>query len=234
MLGRVHSIETLGLHEGPGIRFTAFMQGCPLRCVYCHNPDTWSPAGGAEMTAEALLRQALRYRPYFERSGGVTCTGGEPLLQPEFLTAFFQLSKAAGLHTALDTSGAGIGGYEALLESTDLVLLDLKGADAEDFHRTTGASYDRVKPFHDALRASRARIWIRHVVVPGLSDAPAHLDRIRQLAATFPRVDRVELLPYHTLGIDKYQKMGIEYPLRDTAILLEPKTVTNISAGDLV
>ncbi len=221
MNGRIHSIETLGLHEGPGIRFTVFLQGCPLRCIYCHNPDTWNPSEGMEMSPEALLKQALRYKTYFSRSGGgITCTGGEPLLQSAFLTEFFGLCKAAGLHTTLDTSGAGIGAYEELLQVTDLVLLDLKAPEAQGFHRITGANYSQVTEFHEALRSSASRIWIRHVVVPGLNDTPTHLESIRRAAGRFPRVDRLELLPYHALGLEKYRALGIPYPLETPSLVV--------------
>lgn len=214
MTGQIHSIETMGLHDGPGIRFTVFMQGCPLRCVYCHNPDTWSVTGGEAMTPEALLSKALRYKSWLIRSGGgITVTGGEPLLQSDFITAFFKLCKLNGLHTTLDTSGAGYGDYNELLNYTDLVLLDLKAGNPEDFREITGTSCEVVVPFHEALRQSDASVWVRHVVVPGHNDQAEKLEQIKSLAMSFKNMKRIEWLPYHGLGIHKYEALGLKYAL---------------------
>ena len=195
--GRIHSIESFGTVDGPGIRFVAFMQGCPLRCQYCHNPDTWDPNGNCqyELTPEELLRQALRYRSYIA-TGGVTLSGGEPLMQSEFVKEYFRLCRQEGLHTALDTSGAYCSGHALeALEHTDLVLLE-----------------NNLRML-DVLQERGIDTWLRHVVVPGLTDDDEWLDKVGELAARFSVVKKIEILPYHTLGKFKYEKMNLSYPL---------------------
>jgi len=226
MKGRIHSIETMGLVDGPGIRFVSFFQGCDLRCAYCHNPDTWSMEGGCEYTAEELLSKAKRFRPYFEKSkGGVTCSGGEALLQPEFLLEYFKLCKAEGIHTALDTSGFGKGMYEEILRYTDLVLLDIKHSSDEGYKSLTGLGIERYNEFANALESSAAKVWVRHVVVPGITDSMEHMKRIREMAHRFKNLQRIELLPYHVLGVEKYKQMGISYRLEGVEPMSEEKTM---------
>ena len=213
--GRIHSIESFGTVDGPGIRFVAFMQGCPLRCQYCHNPDTWDPNGNCqyELTPEELLQQALRYSSYIA-SGGVTLSGGEPLMQAQFVKEYFQLCQQEGLHTALDTSGAYCSGraLEAL-DYTNLVLLDIKTLNPQLYPTLTAGKLENNLRMLDVLLERGIDTWLRHVVVPGLTDDDEWLDKVGELAARFSVVKKIEILPYHTLGKFKYEKMNLVYPL---------------------
>jgi pyruvate formate lyase activating enzyme len=214
MKGRIHSIETLGLRDGPGVRFVAFFQGCRLRCAYCHNPDTWKIGDGIETEAEELLNKSLRFKPYFDRSGGgVTCSGGEPLMQADFLIDFLKKCKTSGIHTAIDTAGFGIGRYEEILEYTDLVILDVKHVDRVGYKQLTGGDMSEFHRFADAVRKSGKKVWLRHVVVPGVTDGEKHMKKLKKIIESFDRVEKVELLPYHTLGTSKYESLGMHYPL---------------------
>lgn len=215
-MGYIHSIETMGTMDGPGLRMVVFFQGCPIRCLYCHNPDTRPFGKGQEMTVEEICRRAKSLRPYFARSGGgVTLSGGEPLAQPEFLVELLRALQKDGHCTVVDTSGVGNpAGFDDILAATDLVLLDLKHWDPETHRRLIGATLDAQAPFLDALLRHRTRLWVRHVMVPGYSDtpdAPERLtERIRPLLA---QIERAEILPYHTLGESKYATLGEVYPL---------------------
>ncbi|MBL4938317.1 pyruvate formate lyase-activating protein [Clostridium sp. YIM B02515] len=214
--GRVHSIESMGLVDGPGVRTVVFLQGCKLRCSYCHNPDTWAMDGGTEYTPEELLRKIMRFKPYFERSGGgVTFSGGDPLLQPEFLLEMLKLCKEKGIHVALDTAGYGFGEYDEILEYTDLVLLDIKHVDDIGYKNLTGKSKHGLDQFLEALERSNTKVWIRHVVVPGITDSEEHIEKLKEIIKTIKNVEKVELLPYHTLGVQKYEKLGIPYRLEN-------------------
>lgn len=216
MVGRISSVESMGTLDGPGVRFVAFLQGCPLRCRYCHNPETWDPAAGQEIGAAELARQALRYRPYFARGGGVTLSGGEPLLQGEFVCEFLQLMQDNGVHTALDTSGA-VQTPAALraLSLCDLVLLDVKTNSGPDYHELTGAlGLEPVLWLLGRLREMQKPVWVRQVIVPGQNDTIEHARQLGQLLAPFPQVQRVELLPFKNLCIAKYDRLGIPFPLR--------------------
>ena len=212
MTGRIHSIESMGLVDGPGVRSVVFLQGCPLRCLYCHNPDT-QRGGGQEISAQELCRRLVRFRPYFGDSGGVTFSGGEPLGQPEFLLECLKRLKAEGIHTCLDTSGVGMGDYGEILAHTDLVLYDVKHFDPQGYRAITGRDMDATLAFVEAVRAANVPMWVRHVVVPGLTDGEDHLTALGEYIATLPGVERVELLPYHTMGVEKYRKLGIPYAL---------------------
>lgn len=212
MIGYIHSVESMGLVDGPGVRAVVFLQGCPLRCLYCHNPDTWT-GSGTEFTPEALTAKLLRFRPYFSGGGGVTFSGGEPLLQPEFLAEMLERLHAAGIHTCLDTAGAGLGDYGAILRHTDLVLYDVKHHQAEGYRKITGQPMERTLAFVEAVRTAGVPMWVRHVVVPGLTDSPEHLASLGDYISTLPNVEKVELLPYHTLGVHKYEVLGIPYAL---------------------
>ena len=217
--GRVHSIESMGLVDGPGVRTVVFLQGCKLRCAYCHNPDTWAMEGGNEMTPEELLKKIMRFKPYFEKSGGgVTFSGGDPLLQPEFLLEMLKLCKEEGIHTAIDTSGYGFGDYDEILENADLVLLDIKHVDDFGYKNLTGRSKHGFDQFVEAINKSSVKVWIRHVVVPGMTDSPEHIEKLQEIIKGIKNVEKVELLPYHTLGVQKYEKLGMPYRLKD----LEP------------
>lgn len=221
MTGRIHSLESFGTVDGPGIRFVVFLQGCPLRCQFCHNPDTWDPTRDVPYlwTPEELMEEVLRYKNFI-RKGGVTCTGGEPLVQAEFVTEFFRLCHANGLHTCLDTSGAIYNNkvLEAIAEC-DLVMLDIKAVDEALNRRVTGQSRHNNQLLLDHLEATHTPTWIRHVVVPGLTDDDAQLHALAAHVAHYECVERVEVLPYHTMGKFKYDNLGISYPLEGVEAL---------------
>lgn len=215
MIGRIHSLESFGTVDGPGIRFVVFMQGCPMRCQFCHNPDTWDPQSPVqyEWTPEQLVEEVLRYRNFI-KTGGVTCTGGEPLMQAAFVEAFFQLCKAEGLHTCLDTSGVYWNDQvKAVLEHTDLVMLDVKTIDDELHPRLTGHTRQHNQAMLDYLEAQGKPFWVRHVVVPGINDDDEHLNAMARYLTHYKHLECVEILPYHTLGSVKYEKLGMPYPL---------------------
>lgn len=215
--GRIHSRETLGAVDGPGLRYVLFLQGCGLRCRYCHNPDTWQRDGGQTATVTQIADDVLRYRRYFGRAGGITVSGGEPLLQPEFVTALFTRLRDAGIHTALDTAGAPYRAddarYDALLAVTDLVLLDIKHIDDGACRALTGQGNAATLALAERLSAAGIPLWIRYVLVPGLTDGEDDLRRTRQYLDGLRSLARVEVLPYHTLGCAKYERLGIPYPL---------------------
>jgi len=222
MTGRIHSLESFGTADGPGIRFVVFLQGCRWRCRYCHNPDTWALQGGKEMEVDALFGTLLRYRSWFDASGGgVTVSGGEPLLQAAFVTELFGRLKHAGIHTALDTNGDwqeepdGGRKLEALLSVTDLVLLDIKHPDPEAHLALTGAEAASTLHFLDCLRQRSLPTWLRYVVVPGLTDSPPAIASIRRLKDTHPNVTGIQWLPYHRMGIFKWHEAGIPYTLEE-------------------
>ncbi len=217
MIGQVHSLQSLGAVDGPGLRYVVFLQGCPLRCVYCHNPDTWNRQDGCAMSVEELVTEILRYRPYFGDQGGVTVTGGEPLLQGDFVAElFFQLHKQ-GIHTALDTCGHGAPEQiERVLQHTDLVLCDLKFTTEADYKQYSGGSLEQVLHFLDKTAATQTDVWIRHVVVPGLTDTVEGIDRLNQLLHNYTNIKKVELLPFRKLCQEKYDQMGMVFPLAQT------------------
>ncbi|MBQ3505674.1 MAG: pyruvate formate lyase-activating protein [Clostridia bacterium] len=222
MVGHIHSFESFGTVDGPGVRYVVFLQGCPLRCKYCHNPDTWS-AGGEERTAESVATQALRYKNYFGDKGGVTVTGGEPLLQIDFVIELFTLLKAKGVHTCVDTSGITFQAdkpeilekHKKLLEVTDLFLLDIKHIDDKACKELTGQSNAHTLAFAKFLSDNGKKMWIRQVLVPNITDDDESLQRTRAFIDTLETVEKVEVLPYHTMGVVKYEKLGLEYPLAD-------------------
>lgn len=222
MIGRVHSIESFGTVDGPGIRMVIFLSGCPMRCLYCHNPDTWDPKGGSPMTAEEILDQYEQARPFYKK-GGITVSGGEPLRQMEFLTAFFELARSKGVHTALDTAGqpfrpddaAYLADFDRLMKSTSLVILDLKEIDPEKHRRLTGRDNANILAMARHISDLGVPLWIRHVLVPGLTDDEDGLRKTAEFISSLKTVQRVEVLPYHTLGLFKWQKLGIPYPLPD-------------------
>lgn len=217
MLGRIHSIQSLGAVDGPGVRYVVFLQGCPLRCVYCHNPDTWNPAGGEAVDAGALVRKALRCRPYWGETGGVTVTGGEPLLQAAFVEELFAKLHEHGVHTALDTSGVGsLAAAERVLEHTDLVLCDLKFLSKTDYRRYCAADFGQVEKFLQLTAMKGVPLWVRHVVVPGLTDGLDSLRGVRDKAQSYPNLEKLEFLPFHKLCLEKYDRLGLDFPLRDT------------------
>jgi pyruvate formate lyase activating enzyme len=222
MHGRVHSIETLGGADGPGVRCVVFLQGCLLRCGYCHNPDTWDPAGGTTWRADAVVAEVERCRPYFGRRGGVTVSGGEPLLQAAFTREILARCKDAGIHTALDTSGCVFNQtVERVLTVTDLVLLDIKSSDPEDHKALTGTPLEPVLRFLEELDSRGIETWVRHVVVPGRNDSPGHIRDLTKRIIGHSCVRRVDLLGYHDMAEEKWRALGREYPLAGTPPLAE-------------
>lgn len=232
--GRIHSTESFGTVDGPGVRFVVFFQGCPMRCLYCHNPDTWMPDGGMETTAEELLEEYRRNQAFY-RTGGITATGGEPLLQLSFLTELFRKAKEEGIHTCLDTSGivyrkSRDKEFQALFSCVDLVLLDFKHSTEEEHKKLTGQSQKHILEFADALEKAGIPMIVRHVVVPGITDGKDHLIRLGHLIGKYRNLKGLEILPYHTMGKVKYEKLGMEYPLEsvenmDIAKAKEARTV---------
>ena len=215
--GRVHSFQSLGAVDGPGLRCAVFFQGCPLRCAYCHNPDTWSFEGGEQVTVGRLMEKIRRFDPYIKRKGGVTLTGGEPLAQGEFAAALLKALQAEGYHTALDTCGAaGPEAAKAALAHTDLLLADLKFTTEADYRRFTGGSLARTLEFLDLAAGMEVPVWLRHVVAPGLNTGAEAAARLAALAKRYPNVERVELLPYRDLCKEKYQRLGVPFPMGDT------------------
>jgi pyruvate formate lyase activating enzyme len=216
-IGRIHSFESMGLVDGPGIRAVVFFQGCPLRCAYCHNPDTWEKSGGTEYEAKELLDKILRFKPYFNETGGVTFSGGEPLFQPDFLMEILKLCKESGINTALDTSGYGNGDYEETLKYTDLVILDIKHNNDDDHLKLTGEDRKGSDEFIEALNRNNKKVLIRHVVVPGITDSEQHMIKLAQIVKKINNLEGLELLPYHTMAIEKYKELGLPYRLNGTS-----------------
>lgn len=215
LTGRIHSTESFGTVDGPGLRFVVFMQGCPLRCLYCHNPDTWDPENpGEEYTPEALLDKVSRYQSFLTPNGGVTVSGGEPLMQAPFVGDFFRLCRKNGLHTALDTSGYYLNdAVKVVLEQTDLVLLDIKSIDPDQHRDLTRVPIRNSLKFLAYLRETGKPVWIRHVLVPGHTDHDFLLNKLASFLSGYSVIERVELLPYHTMGASKYKALGIPEPL---------------------
>ncbi|MBS4960245.1 MAG: pyruvate formate lyase-activating protein [Clostridiales bacterium] len=215
MTGRVHSFQSLGAVDGPGVRYVVFLQGCPLRCAYCHNPDTWDFAGGMEYSVEDVLKRILRCRSYLKK-GGVTVSGGEALMQPEFVAELFCRLQAEGIHTALDTSGIGDRQKAAeVLKYTNLVLCDLKFENASDYERYCRAHMEDVLEFLSLTEKMDVPVWVRHVVVPGLNNAPEKIRRIASISRRYSNVEKIELLPFHKLCTSKYDQLKIPFPLKD-------------------
>lgn len=213
MIGRIHSVQTMGAVDGPGLRGVVFMQGCPLRCAYCHNPDTWDFAGGQEISADELCRRLLRYRTYY-KNGGVTVSGGEPLMQSEFVAELFHLLREAGVHTALDTSGfAPSDAAGRVLEHTDLVLCDIKFTTDELYRAHTGQSIGPTLSFLSEVERRGIPFWVRHVVVPGLTDSEEEVRAVRDLAARYKGFEHLELLPFRKLCLSKYEALRRPFPL---------------------
>ena len=218
--GYVHSLESFGSVDGPGVRYVIFLSGCVMRCQFCHNPDTWDMASGQPYTADQLLEKACRYRTYWKQKGGITVSGGEPLLQIDFVTELFRKAKERGIHTTLDTSGNPFtekepfySKWKALMQYTDLILLDIKHIDPEGHLELTGQPNDNILAMARELSDMGKPVWIRHVLVPERNDKDEYLHRLADFIHTLKNVERVEVLPYHTLGVFKWEKLGISYPL---------------------
>lgn len=211
-IGKIHSFQSLGTVDGPGVRGVVFLQGCNLRCGYCHNPDTWDGTVGQEMTAAAVFEKLRRYRNYYGKTGGVTVSGGEALLQPDFVFALFSICKGEGLHTCLDTSGSlWSEKIEQLLTVTDLVLLDVKMTTEEAYQKYIGGSIKPVLRFLDELEKRKIATWIRQVIVPGINDNRNNLQELAELLKGKTCVEKVELLPFKKLCGAKYENLGIPF-----------------------
>ncbi len=229
--GRIHSTESFGTVDGPGIRFVVFMQGCPLRCKYCHNPDTWELNAGTETTVEELLRQYESCKEFYTK-GGITVTGGEPLLQIDFVTELLEAAKSKGIHTCIDTSGitfteASRPKFDRLIKSLDLVLLDIKHIRDEEHTELTSHSNRNVLAFARYLSENNVPMWIRHVVVPDITTDEASLYKLGRFIGTLRSVKALNVLPYHVMGVPKYEKLGLPYPLEGT----EPATAEQAQAA---
>ena len=229
--GYIHSLESFGSVDGPGVRYLIFTTGCAMRCQFCHNPDTWNMKEGTEYTADELLEKAVKYRSYWGENGGITVSGGEPLLQIDFLTELFQKAKAMGIHTTLDTSGNPFtreepffSKFETLMQYTDLLLVDIKHIDDEQHKILTGQSNQNILDMARYLSDIGKPIWIRHVLVPERSDKDEYLIRLREFIDTLNNVEKVEVLPYHTLGVYKWGELGYDYQLEG----IEPPTKERI------
>ena len=222
MIGHVHSIESFGTVDGPGVRLVVFLQGGPMRCLYCHNPDTWKMAGGTEMTVAQIMAQYEKNRAFYSR-GGITVTGGEPLMQMEFVTELFSAAAHRGIHTCLDTSGITfrpdhadlVERFDKLISVTDLVMLDIKHIDPAEHVKLCGQPLEPVLAFARYLDERAVPVWIRHVVVPGITYEQNELYRLGTFLGTLHNVKALDVLPYHDMGKIKYQELGIDYPLKD-------------------
>ncbi|WP_112179582.1 pyruvate formate-lyase-activating protein [Paraliobacillus zengyii] len=236
MKGRIHSIETMGTVDGPGLRYVIFTQGCLLRCKFCHNPDTWKMGQGKEMTVAEMVKDIKDYLPFFQSTnGGVTVSGGEPLLQLEFLIELFTELKKMGVHTTIDSSAGCFSrsprfmkNLDKLLEVTDLVLLDLKHIDPIEHKELTGMSNEHIIDMARYLDERNIPIWVRHVLVPGISDKDEYLQQLSDFIATLRNVEQIDVLPYHKLGVYKWETLGIKYPLEG----VEPPTEDRVKNAE--
>lgn len=237
-LGRVHSVESFGSADGPGVRYIVFLKGCNMRCKYCHNPDTWAKCGendGAKlMTPQEVLKTAMRYKAYWKQTGGITVSGGEALLQIDFVTELFKLAKEKGVNTCLDTSGNPFtmeepffGKFNELMKYTDLFMLDIKHIDDEEHKKLTGQTNKNILDMAQYLSKNGKKMWIRHVLVPEITTDERYLNQLREFIDTLKTVDRVEVLPYHTLGVFKWKELGIPYQLDG----VEPPTKEQIECA---
>lgn len=221
MQGYIHSTESFGTVDGPGIRYVLFMQGCPMRCLYCHNPDTWEMGKGKAVAPEDILKEYRKNRSFY-KNGGITVTGGEPLMQTDFLIELFSLAKKEGIHTCIDTSGitytesntAYIQKLDELMQYTDLVMLDIKHIDPERHQKLTGKSNAGILAFAKYLEDKKIPLWIRHVVVEGYTDDPDYLYKLGEFIGALKNLEALDVLPYHSMGESKYESIGIEYPLK--------------------
>ncbi len=215
--GRIHSIQTLGTLDGPGVRFVLFLQGCPLRCACCHNPDTWDIEGGAEYTPEEIVKKVTRYRTYFGIDGGITLSGGEPLLQAEFAYEVFKLCHKEGINTCLDTSGCILGeSAKVLLSETDRVLLDIKFTNEADYKKYTGGSLEKTLKFLEYLEENKIKTTVRQVIIPNLTDGKENIKTLSKIVKAHSVIDKAELLPFRKICTVKYGNMKIPFPLEST------------------
>lgn len=221
-MAKIHSFESFGTVDGPGVRFVIFMQGCPMRCKYCHNPDTWEFNGGKEYSSDEVINEIMKYKNYI-KEGGVTVSGGEPLVQIDFVIELFKKLKEKKIHTCCDTSGItfhedNIDKYNELIQVCDLFLVDIKHIDDELHQKLTSQKSNNPKKFIQYLNEHQKTMWIRHVLVNGYTNDEKYLMQTKEFLEPFDYIEKVEILPYHTLGISKYEKLGIEYPLKDIEV----------------
>lgn len=229
MKGKIHSIETFGSVDGPGIRFVVFTKGCPMRCKYCHNPDTWSMDGADEMSIDEIMDRYNKNRAFY-RNGGITVSGGEPLMQMDFVTELFKRCKDEGIHTCLDTSGVtftpdNTEKFDELVKYTDLVMLDIKHIDPNEHIDLTSQKLDNILEFAKYLDKKDVALWIRHVVVPGITDKEEYLHKLGLFIGSLENVKALDVLPYHTMGVNKYKALGMEYPLEGVEPMDKQKAV---------
>ncbi|MBO5462934.1 MAG: pyruvate formate lyase-activating protein [Clostridia bacterium] len=232
MTGYIHSKESFGTVDGPGIRYVLFMQGCPLRCIYCHNPDTWETGKGEKITPDEVLQEFNKNRSFYSK-GGITVTGGEPLLQVDFLTELFKKAKAENIHTCIDTSGityntdnpAYMQKLDELMNYTDLVMLDIKHIDPESHKKLTSKDNSRVLDFAKYLETKKIPLWVRHIIIEGYTDKPEDLRKLGEFIGKLKNLRALDVLPYHTMGVNKYKEMGIPYPLEGMEALPMEKAI---------
>ena len=218
--GYIHSKDSFGTVDGPGIRFLVFMQGCPMRCMYCHNPDTWEIHAGTEVSADALIEEYCKNKAFY-KNGGITVTGGEPLLQIDFLIDFFKKAKEKNIHTCIDTSGIPFNPQNAsfvekmdtLMQYCDLIMLDIKHIESQSHKKLTGHDNKNILLFAKYLEEKNMPVWIRHVVVKGITDDKEDLIKLGEFIGSLKNVKALDVLPYHTMGVEKYHRLGIPYPL---------------------
>ncbi len=222
MKGYINSIETMGLVDGPGVRYVVFLNGCNLRCIFCHNPETWNINKKEYTTPKKLMQDIKKYLPYYT-NGGVTFSGGEPLIQNKFLLQCLKLCKKNKIHTAIDTSGVGNGNYKNILKYVDLVILDIKAIDEENYNKITGKNMKEFNKFLDCCQKLNKKLWLRQVIIPTINDKKEYIEKLNNYISNIKNVERVELLPYHTLGIEKYKKLNIPYKLKDIKDLSQKK-----------
>jgi len=220
MRGYIDSIETMGLVDGPGIRMVVFLRGCKLRCSYCHNPETWNMENAITMSSDEIIERIHKNMNYY-KNGGITFSGGEPLMQAEFLIECLRKCKEIGIHTALDTAGVGIDEYDEILDYTDLVILDIKGITNDEYSTITGQSMDEFNRFVHILNKREIPVWIRQVVIPGINDNQGYMLKLKEYLNKVKNISKVELLPYHLYGVEKYMKLGIPYRLEGVPALTE-------------
>lgn len=234
MKGRIHSLESFGTVDGPGTRFVVFVQGCPMRCAYCHNPDTWEVNAGTLMEPAEIIEQYDRNAAFYQNGGGLTVTGGEPLLQVDFLIDLFTLAKEKGIHTCIDSSGIAFNRNNApflakmdkLMTLTDLVMLDIKHIDPEKHKELTSQENKNILDFAKYLDEKGVDMWIRHVVVPGITDDDKYLFELGYFIGQFKNLKALDVLPYHTMGVVKYEKLGMEYKLKGVPAMDKDTVIT--------
>ncbi len=229
MEGYVHSIETFGTVDGPGVRLVVFTQGCPMRCLYCHNPDSWEMNRGKKISVEEILEEFEKNRAFY-KTGGITVTGGEPLVQMDFVTELLKQAKKRNIHTCIDTSGITFNNimrssFDELMKYTDLVMLDIKHIDGEEHKKLTGQKQDNIIAFARYLDEKKVPVWIRHVVVPGITDNEEYLYKLGRFIGSLKNVKALDVLPYHNMGVKKYESLGMDYPLKDVQPMDKSKAV---------